>query len=398
MTPTRTLLALAALALPSVAGAAQAVMIADDSFRLNLDAAIATRIEHASADDAAGGDWDAVLARPGRGDQLDFSVRRARFGLSGGYGAGYRFAVTVRADDVDARGDQTGRTVDLYKAWVDRDFASGEVTNTVHLGLDQPYFNRSQTIEPYWLFPQQRASGALMSPRGVGARYKLTSPSLDLGFDVMNNLDQAKPAANAGKADGLFYSARLEFSALDGPKAQYRESWAGEPGESVLLAMDVGYDDNDYAIPGIRTDRIGYGIEGLAHYDEFSGLIELRFLRESQSSFNGTPTASVAQRVFIAQAGWAIAIERGVALEPAVRLELIDLDTSNDSEAVTYDGGPHNPGTDAEWGDSGRQIDLGLNLYLARQANKLQLSYSHWEAESGNGKAEIFRFQHQLFF
>jgi hypothetical protein len=398
MIASRTLLVIAGLVIAPAMHAAQTVMINDDSFHLNVGADLETRVEHAGADAPAGGDWDAVLARPGKSDQLDFSMRRVRLGLSGGYGGGYRFAVTLRADNVDATGYQASRGVNVYKAWVDRDFASDDLTHTIHAGLDQPFFNRSQAIHTYWLFPQQRATAAMLSPRGVGARYKLSGLAFDLGLDVMNDLDAGKPAANADKADGLFYSARLELAPLDAPKPAYRESWAGEAGEAILLALDIGYDNADYATPGFKTDTVCYGIEALGHFDEFSCLAELRFQRAKQSSFTGLPDATLNQRVFLAQAGWAVAVDKGIALEPAVRLQLIDLDTNNDSEAVAYNGGPHNPGLDSEWGDSGRQIDVGLNLYLHRHTNKLQLSFSHWEAESGDGRADIIRLQHQLFF
>jgi hypothetical protein len=396
--PSRSLLVLCGLSAASVAGASQAAMIGDDSFRLNLSADAQTRAEHASADAPTGGGWDTVLARPGSSDQLDFSIPRARVGLNGSYGAGYRFDLSLRAVDVDTAGNGASRGIELYKAWVEREIGDATAHSILHLGLDQPFFNRSQSIYQYWLFPQQRATGAMLEPRGVGVRYLLAGQAFDFGFDVMNNLDAAKPAANADKSDGLFYSARLELSALDGPKPAYRESYAGDQGEGLLLALDVGYDAADYGTPGVKTDSLCYGIEAVGHFDQLSCLAELRFQHDRTSSFTAAPSGSRDARIFLAQFGYAMLIGRGVALEPAIRLELIDLDTANSSEAVPYDGGPHVPGPDSDWGDSGRQIDIGLNLYLARHSNKLQFSYSHWDAESGSGGADIIRLQHQVYF
>ncbi len=99
----------------------------------------------------------------------------------------------------------------------------------------------------------------------------------------------------------------------------------------------------------------------------------------------------------VAEAGYAMPYD-GLILEPAVRYQVINLDTGLGDQPVTYDGGPQNPGPDAEWGDSGTQIDLGLNCYLHGHSNKIQLSYSRWEAKGGAGHANIWRLQHQLAF
>jgi hypothetical protein len=388
----------AALAAPA-ATAASALMVDDNSVRLSAGAELQLRGEHASATAPTSGSWDPVLAQAGEPDAFDFSIRRARIGLNGAYGSFWRFDVAIRADQVDTEGYQTRRGLELYKAWVERVFPEGDLTHTLHGGLDYAFFNRAASISPYYLLPEARPTVALMAPRGVGVRYLMSGQVFDFGVDLMNSLDPGRPAANAQHGDGLFYSARLEYSALDGPKPAYRESWAGEQGQGLLLALDVGLDHNDHGTPGVETNAVGYGIEAVGHFDQFSFLTELRFLRMRFASLVGGPETYRNQRVFCIQGGWAIPLSsQGMALEPAMRLSLIDFDTDNDHEVVPYDGGASNPGPDSEWGDSGRQIDFGLNLYFNGHGNKLQFSVAHWDAEAGNASATIIRIQQQLYF
>jgi hypothetical protein len=379
--------------------AATAMMISDDDVRLDLGMQLQTRVERSTATDTTGGDWDAVDARPGEPEDLDWSIRRARLVLAGSYGTDYQFNLTLAADQVDTTGADQGRTPQLYRAWVERQFFAGSAVQTIHAGLDYPFFNRTDATSKTYLFPMERASAALMTVRGVGGRYQYTMPNYDLGIDVMESLDPAKPVANAGRREGMFYSARLEVSPLDGPKPSYQESWAGQPGQAVLLAADVGYDNRDLAVPGVVTSRVGYGIEALGHFDELSVLAELRFLRTTGEPFaaGATATATLRQRVFVIQGGYTFPSGE-LTFEPAVRLQIIDLDTGIGDQPVTYDGGAQNPGPDAEWGDSGRELDLGLNCYLHGHSNKLQLSYSRWEAIGGAAYASIWRLQHQLAF
>ncbi len=395
--PSLLAVSLLALSAPELM-AASSVMVADDSMRLSVSAELATRAERATARDAGGNDFDATLDRPGRSDALDFSVRRARLSVIGSFQGAYLFGLGFRSDAADVAGYQNGRVTDLYKAWAERSFSNGDHVHVIHAGLDYAFFNRAYTATPYYLFPQARATAGMLGVRGVGVRYQFSGSQFDLGFDVMNSLDPAKPAANAGRSEGLFYSARLELSVIDARKPAYRESYAGDRGEGLLFAAEIGFDNDDYAVAGMKTNTLCYGVELLGHADGFSGLAELRLLASRGTSLTAAPDTDLHQRVFLVQAGYAVALDQGMAIEPAARVSFIDFDRANAGERVAYDGGPHNAGLDAEWGDSGRQVDLGLNLYLNRHGNKLQLSLSHWQAEAGDGKADIVRLQQQLFF
>lgn len=372
------------------------MMVPDDDVRLNLTVEAQTRVERSSATDVSGASYDTVDDRDGDAADADFQIRRARLGVAGSYGMGYQFRLELSADHDDQQGYQTDRGVQLYRAYAERQFYTGTVTQTLHAGLDFPFFNRADAVNRTFLFPQERATAALMTVRGVGVRYLYDAPDADLGVDIMESLDPSRPAANAGEREGLFYSARLEFSPLEGAKPAYQESWAGAPGQGVLLCGDIGFDDRDLATAGEVTERLGYGFEALLHADELSLSTELRYLRTRTTPLNapGT-TSSLHQRVFVIQGGYALPSGNDLVFEPALRLQLIDL---ADGTAVDYDGGGSNPTLDAEWGDTGREIDAGINCYLHRHSNKVQLSFARWQAKDSSAHADIWRLQHQLTF
>ncbi len=231
------------------------MMISDDDVRLDLGLQLQSRVERSSATGITGEDWDAVDSRAGQPEDLDWSIRRARLALAGSYGTDYQFNLTLAADQDDLTGYQQQRTPALYRAWVERQFFAGTAIQTIHAGLDAPFFNRVDATSRTFLFPEERASAALLTVRGVGARYLYSTTSYDFGVDVMESLDPGKPVANAGRREGMFYSGRIELSPLDGPKPSNQESWAGQPGQGVLLCLDAGYDDRDLQTAGLVTNR-----------------------------------------------------------------------------------------------------------------------------------------------
>ena len=375
------------------------VMVSDDDVRLDLGLLEQARAEHADATADDGADWVLVRARPGTSDNVDWSLRRARLGVTGSYDQDYRLNLTLAADLIDVGGYQEAQDVGIYYAWLGYDFSTGEATQSITVGLNDAFFNRVDSASAYFLFPSERVSAALMTVRGIGVGYHLTTPDADFGIDLRQSLDPDKPAENAGNADGVFYSTRLEFSPLDGPKPAYQESYAGAAGEGILLTADYGVDDRDQSVPGYTTRRRGYGFEGLGHVDGLSVLLEARYLNVDQDSNGGGAGASTEnhQRVLLVEAGYATAFG-AMVLEECGRWSETNFDAPAGSPAPNYNGGTSNPLPDSDWGDSGRQYDLGINLYLKGHANKLQVAYSRWTASSGAARAGIWRVQQQLFF
>ncbi len=388
--------ALASLA-ASAAPGASAMLVPDDDVHLNVGMQLDTRVERTSASDTVGADWDTVDDRAGEAADANWSIRRARLNIAGTYGSSLQFALSFAADNDDATGNGVSRTAALYLAHVDYAFYAGSGTQTIKGGLEYAFFNPTDEHSRSFLLPEERPGAALMTVRGVGAGYRYSMSNVDAGVDVMESLDPGKPAGNAGLREGMFYSARVEFAPMDGPKPAYQESYAGKAGEGILLGADVGLDQRDLSVAGVTTQRLGYGVEGLAHFDEISALLEVRWERVRATPISGGPETSIDQRVYTIQGGYAFPFESWM-LEPCARLSLIDFDTQAGSTALNYDGTVQVPGSDAEWGDSGRQFDLGLNCYFKGHNNKLQLSFAHWQAKGGDAKANIWRLQHQLAF
>jgi hypothetical protein len=386
------LLACIAAAAPQAQAANAPVVSSDEEMTLHLDAWVQTQIEHADAAGPAGEIQDPFYGRDGQSDEADAEIRRAHLELDGSYYAIYRFAVVVAADGAGGQDGSSSRTASLYQAWVDRDFTLGGETHTLHLGLDYPFFNRAYGGSPYDLLPEARPSGALLGFKGVGARYRVSGDQFDFGVDVQNNLGGGKPAANAGERGGLCYSARFELDLAKGSKPAYRESYAGKNGEGLILAGDVAYDDHDTGTAGSVTTGFGYGVEALGHLDAISVLAEARWAIITVIPDTGS-SLERHQSVLLVQGGYAFPLGSGMALEPAMRTSWMNFDTG--TGAVPYDDASD---PDSDWGSTGVEYDFGVNLYLDQHTNKLQLSYSHWQAAVGQGHADIWRFQHQLTF
>ena len=63
-----------------------------------------------------------------------------------------------------------------------------------------------------------------------------------------------------------------------------------------------------------------------------------------------------------------------------------------------------NYGSNSDYGSSGYQTELGVNYYINKNSNKMQLAYQYWRGEgggapsTGDAKASIVRLQWQLVF
>ncbi len=421
-----------------------AVTVADEDLTVTVGMDMEVRAQAANASNAAGGSYDAFREANGKSNDVDMNVRRARLFLAGTYGADWRFNLSLNADNVDRNGDNSptqsnsgpvgaagtsnqitnynsNREVTLFKAYLDRLFQIDDADLLVlHGGLDFAFFNRAVANNPWWLFPQQRASGNLMGNRSVGARVLASGERYDWGVDVMESMDPNKDATNANRREGLFYSSRLEVTAFtDGRKPLYHEDYQGKPGHTLLLAADVGLDDNDYGQANTRIDALSYGFEALLHWDALSALIEVRSLHTKENSYNGAGTdSSIASHVLVAQAGYAIPLW-GIQVEPALRFQLIDMNTHADEQdafnsgtgaaTATNGAGAVVPGIPTWLGtfgavdrvNSGRQLDVGIN-WIFSACTWMQSSYTRWNGEAGSGgahpDANIVRAQLQLLF
>jgi hypothetical protein len=110
---------------------------------------------------------------------------------------------------------------------------------------------------------------------------------------------------------------------------------------------------------------------------------------------DGVAVSDVDAEFIVLQVAYAFPVGDEV-LEPCIRYQEIDYNTDAD-QAVNYSTAAQGS-TATDSGQSGTQIDIGLNYYLNGHDHKLQLALSLWEAEEGEGDATIIRLQHQINF
>ncbi len=408
-----------------------AVQVVDNDLTINIGMDVQERATVANASAANGTSYDVNRAAAGKSNDVDFNMRRARLLNTGTYGSDWRFELSFNADNVDKNGDNSStqsnsgalpannqaqnwnsnREVTAFKAYLERLFPLDESTKIVlHGGLDYPFFNRAIIGDPWWLFPQQRASGNLMGNRAVGFRGMVVGEMFDWGFDIDESMDPNKDATNATRREGLFYSTRLQYTVWSdtNKKAVYHEDYQGKPGQSLMLTADIGYDNNDYGVANTRLDAYSYGVEGLFHWDGLSALVEGRWMQTKEKAWAaGGANADIGSHVFAIQAGYCIPAA-GIQIEPCLRYQIINLNNVLE-EAPAYNNGgvsglPAWVGTYGGATDrvnSGRQIDVGVN-WIFTPYTLMQTAFSRWNGEAGTGgshpDANIFRAQLQVAF
>ena len=423
-------LALLGAAIPST----YALSIKDDTFNVGVKLAIQTRAQFLNdADNATGANYDPLRGTNGEAESVRFSLRRVRFGLAAKYGD-WRANFVIRGGEQTDRTDaanaaQTiqnvtvngvvpppattvtvnsstnGRPMQLYYANGARLFTTGEIVHDIHFGLDKPFNSESSISSSAMLFPTERIVAERIETRNVGIGYGLRSSFVNFGFDLMNNSSgtkdpQAGSNTGAEETNGYFYSARIEIM----PGKEYnpgkrQESYVGKEGFRVVGGLDAQWDDTSLTLNNsittfAVTDTFTWGPDLLVHWNYFTFLAEARFRStdvETITDATGASTSTTVDGRFgNVQLAYAIPMESGYVVEPAVRYMIRDDNKAVDSSGVY--------GNNNDNGGEGTTIDLGVNLYFNGHANKLQLAYQMWEAEAGEGQANILRLQHQVSF
>ena len=396
-------LALLGAAIPST----YALSIKDDTFNVGVKLAIQTRAQFLNdADNATGANYDPLRGTNGEAEKARFYIRRARFGLAAKYGD-WRATVVIRGGEGSDRavaGDT--RPVSLYYANGARLFKTGEIEHDIHFGLDKPFNSESSISSSAQLFPNERIVAQQIETRNVGIGYGLRSSYVNFGVDLMNNSTTTKDVEagdniGADETNGYFYSARLEIM----PGKEYnpgkrQESYVGKEGFHVVGGIDAQWDDGNLSGTPVApaqfrvTDAFTWGPDLLVHWNFLTFLAEAR-LRQTDTEDVVNLTGATVDRDFKSswynvQLAYAIPMESGHVIEPAVRYSERDDNRSVDTNAVY--------GSANDNGGDGTTIDVGVNLYFNGHANKLQLAYQMWEAEAGEGQANILRLQHQVSF
>jgi hypothetical protein len=420
--------------------------------RAQLGAGGTANLANAAGDDS----YNIYSGSIAENDALRFSLRRARFGVSAKNSTGWDAAFLVRAGErADAgTGASSSQPVQLYYANVGKAFKAEAIEHRVHFGLDKPFNGESTISSSTYLFPNDRAVANLIEYRGIGAGYTVKTDFLKFGFDLANggswsNFGASKAAGtiaatgggtagglvnptaqgvvnSTGSKAGLFYSARIEFA----PGAEYMptkkmETFAGAEGTHVVIGFDIQSDNKDVVgftafAPGVPAKTVDQttqimGPDALVHWNSLTGLIDYRLISVKQSVDGGVAASNTAAddvkgSAFGIQAGYAIPMDAGFALEPAVRFHKVDLNKDIDEgtlQATSYANGEWQAGR-----ISGNEFDIGLNFYWNGNANKTQIEYSNWSGEDAGPAAasatipagadkvtvHVFTIQHQVTF
>lgn len=418
--PVKTLAALAFLSV--MAPTAHAVSLKDDVLSLTPGVRIQTRAQMndattgtgtAGAANGPGSDFRVASGTAGTSDDpVDFMIRRARINLNFKYGSNWKGQLAINADSVDNSASGANRAMQLRYAWLERGFDMGDgMSHGIHFGLDKPYNNATDSAmsSSRHMMPNSFASSSYLAPRGVGVGYRFEHPMLLIAADLQNNTNTAKDTAttNATEEEGFFYGVRAEFSfSPDWFIKKRSESFVGKEGQGLNIGLSYGMNqdavlaDVDTGAPTSPGKRnlSAYGVDALFWLNGISAFAEYRTGTQESDPNTGLATAGTVDvdAEFIAfQIGYALPLGEGI-IEPCIRYQIIDNNTDTD-DIVNYSTAAQGS-TATDSGQSGTQIDFGVNYYLSGHDNKLSLAVSLWEAEEGEGDATIVRLQHQINF
>lgn len=396
--PVKTLATLAILG--AMAPSVHAVSLKDDVLSITPGIRIQSRAQMSDATDNTGEEYRVQGGTPDAvNDPIDFSIRRARLYMSFKYGSNWKGQLAINADNVDASGtDSATRAIVLRYAWLERTFDLGDgMAHGITFGLNKPYQNASDAgmSSSRELFPNSNgaASANFLAPRGVGVGYRFNHPMFLIAADLQNNTSAKSVVAteDAEETDeGFYYGIRAEFSfSPDWFIKKRAESFLAKEGQGLNIGLSYGSNQDD--VNDTNTQSLtAYGIDAMLWLNGLSAYAEFRTATLEEDQFVGASPDDIDREIIVIQVAYAFLVGEEV-IEPAIRYQIIDLNTDNDDENANF-------GSNAETGTSGDQIDIGVNYYLSGHDNKLQLALSLWSAEEGDADATIIRLQHQINF
>lgn len=424
-----------------------AVSITDEGFSLTFKGQIQARMDFgAGGTNEAGAGvtngaeaYDPLRGVTGDADLFRFDFRRVRLGLEAKYGDGWQgnFVLSSEKNDVSESG-KNSRAVNLYYAYITKTIKDGDLTHVFRGGLDKIFNNDSIISSSSALMPNDRPTQALTSYRNLGLGYRLLAPIFDIGVDVMNNTSGAKPTGanensstdNANTRNGFTVAGRFEVapsSEMMITPDKRKESYLGKAGTGIVFGIEVQAERNRLEAAAAGTSGIGsslapgavlggtnpyvvrnntvWGPDVLVHWDALTFLAEWRAGKTSRMQYNDAGQDSRLDDVplvfWSVQAGYAFPVG-SMVLEPALRYSVMDMNRNVENYAnycQGFDYGDVNYKNGNSLQDmSGRQLEIGVNLYEKGTSCKTQLEYLNWHGESGNGSAHMFILQQQFTF
>ncbi len=394
----------------------------------------------ASADTSAGAGQDYYAANNAGSDESEtarLAFRRIRLSAELRSRNDWFGLLTLRADNIGTSGttsaNSTGNpAVTIYQAYIGKTFNAGGFEHDLKFGLDKIYNNDSTISSSAGLLALDRPLATLLSSqREIGVQYQFRAPFLRAGADIQDNSNLSRTVATGNPTSGNYSHRPVPATSLRveiAPGADYlptkkQESYVGAYGTQALLGFDWQDSGKSYAVANEARKLQLFGPDLLIHHDAITFLAEYRWSRFDRTQTAGAPFVAneadhLSGRHWNAQIGYAIPVDLGFVIEPALRYSRIDWSTANDERSawgtnsardnnVTTPTGLlgstsalTNTGLDSGSTNlgSGNEIDVGLNLYWNGHANKTQLAYTSWTAESGEGRAHAFVVQHQVTF
>jgi hypothetical protein len=415
LAPTLAVLALGAAAVPAASAADNSDLV------LNVGVYIQARAEVDRAKDGAGNDYSPESGTDfDKSDPAEFYLRRARVSFKGMYKEVWGFNITLRGDGAGRNGTNATSTTELLQqAFIYRTWKGDGWSVAPQIGMDYAFHNRAQNVvsSAELLLPNLEGTAHLLNSRAPGVGVRFNSDMVTFGADVQNNTAHtggttgAAPPAAENKAEGLFYSARVEITGPDSWRiAKDTESFVGKPGLGARLGLDVAENQNARTGGPPATNSqstTDVGVDLLVHWDGLTALAESRGDTVKNKADAGASAPDSKRSAWFVQAGYAIPFD-GWVLEPAARYERYDFkDTAAGSD--TYSGAA-SANDQLDEGHSGKEIDVGVNLYWDGHKSKTQIEFAHWTGiyggtaagaaatSSDKAKANIFRLQQQLVF
>lgn len=320
---------------------------------------------------------------------VDFYFRRIRFNMGGSWKNDTFFYLNLNMDNFgrhtsNAAGTTFGTSNTapvVHDAWVGHNIKSDGLTHTIRFGRQQQWFNMASVDgSGRTLFPNGRPG---MGHKNIGLSYKLTAPLFSVGLDIQNAANETVTVGGVTStiADSREWviSARVESSLTEDMKMRRTESALGKEGFGHVAGIDVAHRTN--SVDG----RIGWtqvGVDYNVHFNAITANLDFVLRRNDVDGGDNTT-----EFMITAQAGYAIPMDNGLVVEPALRFIYRDQDQDGDITLGSF-----------ETVNQGIQIDAGVNLYINGHNNKFQLAVSHWTADNGDAKKTVARLQHQFQF
>jgi hypothetical protein len=371
-----------ALALAAITPFASAITLEDaDGNSLGFGIRLQNRIDFNQGINNSAG--DPVTDTAGV-NTVDFYLRRVRLYLKGKAEWGQKFQLALSADNLGrytgSGGNRRSSDPQVRYAWVAQEFKTDGGKHTIKLGLQKPYFMRSESLSSSKRMTTTTAVAADLAADHVAGRdMALTYGYKGSAFGVYVNL--VDPSRSDSRNRDWQFSVRAETGlSADTTVKKLTESFLGKEGFHHLLGVGVGMEILSSSSANDDEDGdLVIAADYTLHWNALTAVFDLGLLEQTDNS----------GMTFAAGAAWSIPMESGV-IEPALRLQLVDLnedDTTGDQGASRDFGG-----------DDGTYAEFSLNYYMAGHDNKLQVALSSYTPEEGDGDAIGFRIQHQLNF